>query len=60
MKKGDSFELVVARYDASGKETKETLKTKISETKTSYDFVVSVSDKPTSGQTQLQNAWLGK
>jgi predicted metalloprotease with PDZ domain len=60
MKKGDDFELVVARVDASGKETKETLKTKVSETKTAYDFVLSISDKPTSQQTQLQNAWLGK
>ena len=60
VKKGDEFEIVVARYDANGKESKETLKAKITETKASYDFQLSVIENPTDKQTRLLNAWLGK
>ncbi len=60
IKKGDEFELVVARYDTGGKEKKETLKAKVQETKTGYDYKLSVSEKMTGSQKQLQDAWLGK
>ncbi|MBK8549571.1 MAG: peptidase M61 [Ignavibacteria bacterium] len=60
IKKGDKFELVVARYDASGKETKETLKATITETNTGYDFKLTADEKLTDTQKSLQNAWLGK
>jgi len=60
IKKGDDFELVVVRNDAGGKEKKVTLKTKVPETKTSYDFILKIIDSPSDKQTQLQKAWLQK
>lgn len=60
MKKGDNFEMVVARKDPNGKETKETLKATVSETKTSYDFKLSISKDLNSDQQTLKKAWLGK
>lgn len=58
IKKGDKFELVVARTDLNGKESKETLKATISETKTSYDFKLSLSDSLTADQQSLKKAWM--
>jgi predicted metalloprotease with PDZ domain len=60
MKKGDDFELIVARFDKGGIESKKTLKAKISDTKTSYEFKLSIADKPDDKQLRLKNAWLGK
>ncbi len=60
IKPGDKFEMVVARKDSNGKETKETLKTTVTETKTSYDFKLSISQKLTPDQQALKSAWIGK
>ncbi len=59
MKEGDNFEMVVARKDSNGKEIKETLKATVSETKTSYDFKLSISKDLNSDQQSLKKAWLG-
>jgi len=59
IKKGDKFELEVARFDANGKESKEKLKATVSETKTSYDFKLSISDNLTAEQQSLKKAWMG-
>lgn len=59
IKKGDKFELEVARIDANGKESKEKLKATISETKTSYDFKLSISDNLSADQQSLKKAWMG-
>lgn len=57
-KTGDDFELVVARRDAFGNESKINLDAKISKTKTSYDFTVKVNESM--ADATVQKAWLGK
>jgi predicted metalloprotease with PDZ domain len=60
IKKGDSFEIVVARYDDSGKEKFETLKATISDTKTTFENQLSISENLTEKQKTIKSSWLGK
>lgn len=59
-KTGDDFEMVVMRQGAGGKDEKVTLKTKIPQTKTAYEFSVTVNDKLTGNDKVIRGAWLGK
>ena len=60
IKKGDDFEIVVARIDESGTEEKVTLKAKVSETRTAYENVVTVLDNISEAQKKIRDAWMGK
>ncbi|MBS1517827.1 MAG: peptidase M61 [Bacteroidetes bacterium] len=60
IKKGDKIDIVVARYDDSGKENQVNLSAIVPETKTSYDYEISISDNPTAEQKKLLSEWSGK
>ncbi len=60
IKKGDDFEIVVARMGVNGIEKNETLKAKVSETRTAYENVVTVLDNVSKAKEKLRNAWMGK
>ncbi|MEO6694968.1 MAG: peptidase M61 [Ignavibacteria bacterium] len=59
IKKGDNFEIVVARMDGNGVEKKEKLKAKVSETRVAYENDVTILDKITEAQKKLRDAWKG-
>jgi len=60
IKTGDKMEIEVARYDSAGKESKVKLSAVIKDTKTSYDYTISISKTPTDEQKKLMSAWYGK
>ncbi len=60
IKKGDTLELVVARINDKGVESKEKLNAVITETKTEYNNDVVLNENLNPQQQALQNAWLGK
>ncbi|MDQ3021487.1 MAG: peptidase M61 [Bacteroidota bacterium] len=60
MKPGDDFELVVARYDSAGKESQQTLKAKVSNTKTSYEYILKIDKDLSDKQQKLKKVWIGK
>lgn len=59
-KAGDDFEMEVARFDASGKESIIKLSSKIKKTKTSYDNKISINENPNERQLAIRKAWAGK
>lgn len=58
IKTGDDFEIVIARYDDKGNEKKETLKAKVMETKTNYDYSIGISEILSDKQKKIKDAWL--
>ena len=59
IKKGDKFELVVAR-EKGGKFEQVTLKSTIKNTATEYEFSIDEVKDKTASQQSLLNSWLGK
>jgi len=59
IKKGDDLEIVVARFDDSGNESKVTLKSKVEDTKTAYEYKVKTIDKLSDKQKKIRTSWLG-
>ena len=60
IKKGDEFEVVVARFDDTGNEKTETLKAKVTETRIAYENAVTILDNLPEAQKKLRSAWMGK
>lgn len=60
IKKGDKFEMEVARIDADGKEKIVKLSATIPETKTAYESELSTVKNLSEQQKKLKAAWLGR
>jgi predicted metalloprotease with PDZ domain len=56
---GDTFSIEVARKDSGGKEKTLKLSAKVTKTKTSHDYKVTINDAPDERQLKIRNAWMG-
>ena len=56
---GDTFSIEVARKESDGKEKTLKLSAKVTKTKTSHDYKVTINSAPDERQLKIRNAWMG-